>query len=156
MRLLESYIIRQILGPFIFFVLVLTGVIWLTQSLRVIDTVVNNGQSARVFLAFTALLLPMVLSIVLPVSLFAAVLYAVNRLFGDSEIVVMLAAGVSGNRILRAVTAFALMVMPLVYLLILWLMPLAQRKMRDRLSEIRGDVAVAFLREGAFLSRRRA
>jgi lipopolysaccharide export system permease protein len=150
-RRLDSYIFRQILGPFLFFVLVFTGVIWLTQSLRVIDTVVNNGQSARVFLEFTALLLPTVLSIVLPISVFAAVLYAVNRLFGDSEIVVMLAAGVSGTSILRAVTAFALIVMGLVYLLTLWLMPLAQREMRDRLTEIRGDVAVAFLREGAFL-----
>ncbi len=151
MRRLDSYIFRQILGPFLFFVLVFTGVIWLTQSLRVIDTVVNNGQSARVFLEFTALLLPTVLSIVLPISVFAAVLYAVNRLFGDSEIVVMLAAGLSGTAILRAVTAFALIIMACTYVLTLWLMPLAQREMRDRLTEIRGDVAVAFLREGAFL-----
>jgi lipopolysaccharide export system permease protein len=75
----------------------------------------------------------------------------VNRLFGDSEIVVMLAAGLSGTSILRAVIAFALIVMALVYLLTLWLMPLAQREMRDRVSEIRDDVAVALLREGAFL-----
>ena len=151
MRRLDSYIFRQVLGPFLFFVLVFTGVIWLTQSLRVIETVVNHGQSSLVFLQFTALLLPTVLSIVLPISVFAAVLYAVNRLFGDSEIVVMLAAGVSGASILRGVTAFALIVTGAVYLLTLWLMPLAQREMRDRLTEIRGDVAVAFLREGAFL-----
>ncbi len=151
MRRLDRYIFHQILGPFFFFVLVFTGVIWLTQSLRVIDTVVNNGQSAQVFLTFTALLLPMVLSIVLTIAVFAAVLYAVNRLFGDSEIVVMLAAGLSGTSILRAVTAFALIVMAVVYLLTLFLMPLAQREMRDRISQIRGDVAVAFLREGAFL-----
>ena len=62
MRRLDSYIFRQILGPFLFFVLVFTGVIWLTQSLKIIDMVVNNGQSARVFLEFTVLLLPMVLS----------------------------------------------------------------------------------------------
>ena len=111
MRRLDTYIFRQILGPFLFFVLVFTGVIWLTQSLRVIDTVVNNGQSAKVFLEFTALLLPMVLSIVLPVALFAAVLYAINRLFTDSEVVVMLAAGLSGMSLLRAVTAFSLIVM---------------------------------------------
>lgn len=152
MRRLDSYIFRQILGPFLFFVLVFTGVIWLTQSLRVIDTVVNNGQSARVFLEFTALLLPMVLSIVLPISLFAAVLYAINRLFSDSEIVVMMAAGLSGTAILRAVTVFGLLVMMVVYLMTLWLMPLAQREMRDRVTEIRGDVAVAFMREGAFLT----
>ena len=152
LRRLDTYIFRQILAPFMFFVIVFTGVIWLTQSLRVIDTVVNNGQSARVFLEFTALLLPMVLSIVLPVSLFAAVLYAVNRLFTDSEIVVMLAAGLSGASILRAVTAFSMLVMAVVFLITLYLMPTAQREMRDRITQIRGDVAAAFVREGAFLS----
>lgn len=152
MRLLDRYILRQILAPFLFFVLVFTGVIWLTQSLRVIDTVVNNGQSAGVFLQFTALLLPMVLSIVLPISLFAAVLYTINRLFSDSEIVVMMATGLSGMSITRAVIVFGLAVMAVVYLLTLYLMPLAQSEMRERLTQIRGDVAVAFMREGAFLT----
>jgi len=135
-----------------FFVIVFTGVIWLTQSLRVIDTVVNNGQSARVFLEFTALLLPMVMSIVLPVAVFAAVLYAMNRLFTDSEIVVMLAAGLSGTALLRSVAIFAGLAMLVLYAVTLYLMPTAQREMRDRLTEIRGDVAAAFVREGAFLS----
>lgn len=149
---IDRYIFRQILGPFLFFVLVFTGVIWLTQSLRVIDTVVNNGQSAQVFLEFTALLLPMVLSIVLPVSIFAAVLFAINRLFTDSEIVVMLAAGLSGTALLRAVAVFSSLVMIAVFALTLYLMPTAQREMRDRITQIRGDVAVAFVREGQFLT----
>lgn len=152
LRRLDSYIFRQILGPFLFFVLVFTGVIWLTQSLRVIDTVVNNGQSARVFLEFTALLLPLVLSIVLPVAAFAAVLYAINRLFGDSEITVMLASGMSGMALLRPVAIFAALVMVVVFTITLYLMPTAQREMRDRITEIRGDVAAAFVREGAFLT----
>ena len=151
MRKLDRYIFRQIAGPFLFFVLVFTGVIWLTQSLRVIDTVVNNGQSARVFLEFTALLLPMVLSIVLPVALFAAVLYVINRMFGDSEIIVMLAAGLSSTSLLRAVTVFGLGVMIVMYAITLYLMPTAQREMRDRIFQIRGDVAAALLREGEFL-----
>ncbi len=152
MRSLDRYIFGQILGPFLFFVLVFTGVIWLTQSLRVINTVVNNGQSAMVFLEFTALLLPMVLSIVLPVSVFAAVLYAINRLFTDSEITVMLAAGLSTTALLRAVTVFALIVTLVCYGLTLYLMPTAQREMRDRITQIRGDVAAAFIREGDFIT----
>ena len=63
------------LGPLGFFVLVLTGVVWLTQSLRIIDLVVNNGQGARVFLEFSALLLPVVLSIVLQLGGLAATVY---------------------------------------------------------------------------------
>ena len=151
MRKLDRYIFRQVLGPFLFFVLVFTGVIWLTQSLRVIDTVVNNGQSAKVFLEFTALLLPMVLSIVLPVALFAAVLFAINRMFGDSEVVVMLAAGLSAASLLRAIAVFGVLVMIAMYAITIYIMPTAQREMRDRIFQIRGDVAAALLREGEFL-----
>jgi lipopolysaccharide export system permease protein len=152
LRRLDSYIFRQILGPFLFFVLVFTGVIWLGQSLRVIDTVVNNGQSAMVFLEFTLLLLPTVLSIVLPVATFAATLYAMNRLFADSEIVVMLASGLSGTSLLRPVLAFSVLVMVIVFALTLYAMPTSQRELKSRVNEVKGDIAAVFLREGAFQS----
>ncbi|MEL6218520.1 MAG: LPS export ABC transporter permease LptF [Pseudomonadota bacterium] len=152
MRSLDRYILSQLVWPFVFFVLVFTGVIWLSQSLRVIDTVVNNGQSARVFLEFTALLLPTVLAIVLPVACFAATLYAINRLYGDSEIVVMMAAGLSGLSMLRPVALFASGVLLVLLVITLYLMPNTKRMMQERVSEVRGDIAAAFLREGAFVS----
>lgn len=152
MTRLDRYILGQMVGPFVFFLLVFTGVIWLSQSLRVIDTVVNNGQSAMVFLEFTLLLLPTVLSIVLPLAAFAATLYAVNRLFTDSEIVVMMAAGQSGAALLRPVALFASAVLVLLFAVTLYLMPTSKGAMQDRLSEVRGDVAAAFLREGEFVS----
>jgi lipopolysaccharide export system permease protein len=152
LRRLDSYIFHQILGPFLFFVLVFTGVIWLGQSLRIIDTVVNNGQSAGVFLEFTLLLLPTVLSIVLPVAAFAATLYTMNRLFTDSEIVVMFASGLSSLSLVRPVLMFSSLVMAVVFALTLYAMPTAQRELKSRISEVKGDVAAAFLREGAFLS----
>ncbi len=150
MRRLDTYVLRQIFFPFVFFVVVFTGIIWLTQSLRVIDTVINNGQSARVFLEFTVLLLPLVMSIVLPISVFAAVLYAVNRLFGDSEITVMFASGMSGPALLRPVVIFSVAATAAMAFNTIFLMPSAQREMRGRITEIRADVAAAFLREGEF------
>ncbi len=152
MTRIDLYILRQMAGPFVFFVLVFTGVIWLSQSLRVIDTVVNNGQSARVFLEFTALLLPTVFSIVLPIAAFAAVLYAMNRLFSDSEVVVLFSSGMSGLRLLRPVAVFAGLVVLLLFVITLVLMPVTKRIMQERVNEVRGDIAAAFLREGEFVS----
>ncbi|MEM6678519.1 MAG: LPS export ABC transporter permease LptF [Pseudomonadota bacterium] len=152
MRRLDRYVYGQLLGPFLFFVLVFTGVIWLSQSLRVIETVVNNGQSALVFLEFTALLLPRVLTVVLPVAAFAATLYAINRLFGESEIVVMFAAGLSGLRLLRPVLMFTVTLALVLWAISIYVVPTSQREIRDRITEVRGDVAAAFLREGAFMT----
>ncbi|MEM8597391.1 MAG: LptF/LptG family permease, partial [Pseudomonadota bacterium] len=152
MRRLDRYVYGQLVGPFLFFVLVFTGVIWLSQSLRVIETVVNNGQSALVFLEFTALLLPRVLTVVLPVAVFAATLYAINRLFGESEIVVMFAAGLSGLRLLRPVLMFTVTLALVLWAISIYVVPTSQREIRDRITEVRGDVAAAFLREGAFMT----
>jgi lipopolysaccharide export system permease protein len=152
LRRLDSYIFQQILGPFLFFVLVFTGVIWLGQSLRIIDTVVNNGQSAGVFLEFSLLLLPTVLSIVLPIAAFAATLYTMNRLSSDSEIVVIFACGISAVSLMRPVLMFSALIMAVVFALTLYVMPTAQRELKDRISEVKSDIAAAFLREGAFLS----
>lgn len=145
------YVIGQILGPFGLFSLIFLGVVWLTQSLRVIDTVVNNGQSALVFAEFTLLLLPTVMSMILPVSAFAATLYAMNRLFVDSEVVVLMAAGMSRVRLARPIAVFGIMVMIAMSAVTLYLMPTASRELRDRLSEMQADIANALIREGAFI-----
>ena len=152
MTRIDTYILRALAGPFLFFVLVFTGVVWLSQSLRVIDTIVNNGQSAAVFLEISALLLPTVLSIVLPIATFAGTLYAINRLVGDSEVVVMFAAGLSGHALLRPVVIFGAAATAMLGAVTLYLLPVSKSEMQARLYEMRGDVAAAFLREGAFVS----
>ncbi|MEM6932470.1 MAG: LPS export ABC transporter permease LptF [Pseudomonadota bacterium] len=152
MSRLDRYIFRQIFWPFLFFVLVFTGVIWLALSLRIIDTVVASGQSATVFLEFVALLIPRVQVIVLPVAAFAGTLYAVNRLHSESEVQVMFASGISGRRLMRPVLLFGLIVMTAVLALTTVIAPIAQRVMLDRVNEIRGDVAAAFLKPGAFMT----
>jgi lipopolysaccharide export system permease protein len=145
------YVIGQILGPFGLFSLIFLGVVWLTQSLRLIDTVVNNGQSILVFAEFAALLLPTVMSMILPIAAFAATLYAMNRMFMESEIVVLMAAGMGRVRLARPVAGFGLLVMIAMAAITLFLMPAANREMRDRTAALQADLANALLREGEFI-----
>ena len=55
---LSFYVLKQLAGPTALFTLLLTAVIWLTQSLHLLDLVINRGQSAPTFLYLTLLLLP--------------------------------------------------------------------------------------------------
>ena len=93
MALIDRYILRQIFGPFVFFVVVFGGVIWLNQALRIVDVVVSNGQSGLVFAELSIYLLPKVLETVLPVAGFAAAVLLTNRLYSESELVVLMGAG---------------------------------------------------------------
>ncbi|MHA1127727.1 MAG: LptF/LptG family permease, partial [Alphaproteobacteria bacterium] len=101
----------RLLGPFGFFSLALTGILWLAQTLPLMEIIIDSGQSGFIFLEFSAFILPNVLVIVLPLAAFAATLFTINRMFDESELVVILSAGLSPTRIIRPVTIFAVFVM---------------------------------------------
>ena len=150
MPALNRYIIQQIAGPLGFFTFSLTGVIWLTQSLRLLDVIITKGQPAVTYLLFTGLVIPSVLSLTLPVSFFCAVLYALHRLSGDHELVVLSASGLSVWGLVRPLLLLAVAVMAAAYLINLWFMPAANTRLKDQIMEIRADLAATLLKEGAF------
>ena len=69
--------------------------IWLSQSLRLLDLVINRGQSAPTFVYLTFLILPGLLVIILPLAYFFGTLYGLHKLNADSELLVMQASGFS-------------------------------------------------------------
>ena len=150
MRSLFFYVLRQIVGPFLLFTLLLTLVVWMTQALRLLDLVINRGQSAGIFAYLTVLMLPSLLVVIVPIAFFGAALYALNRLNSDSELVVMWSAGISRLQISLPVLAAAALAMAFTYACSLYLMPLGQSVMRDKVFDIRADIGAAILREGAF------
>jgi lipopolysaccharide export system permease protein len=150
MRSLFFYVLRQIVGPFLLFTLLLTLVVWMTQALRLLDLVINRGQSAGIFAYLTLLMLPSLLVVIVPIAFFGAALYALNRLNSDSELVVMWSAGISRLQIALPVLAGAAVAMAITYACSLYLMPLGQRVMKDKVFDIRADIGAAILREGAF------
>jgi len=124
---LSFYILRQLLGPVALLTLLMTGVIWLVSILPLLDLVINRGQSAPTFLYLIMLLLPQLLMIILPIAFFFAALLTLQRLSGDSELVVMASAGYSLRQLAAPVLAAAAIVMVLTYACALWLMPAGQR-----------------------------
>ena len=149
---LSRYIFLQALGPFIVASIVLTGIIWLTQALRMLDVLITQGQTLLTFFELTSLALPSTLVIVLPISIFCAMLYTLHKLIGDSEIVVMFSAGVSRSTIATPLLAIALVTSVLILLFSIYLAPAGLRQLKSRLYEIRSDVATAMIREGAFIN----
>ncbi|MDZ4869668.1 MAG: LPS export ABC transporter permease LptF [Alphaproteobacteria bacterium] len=147
---ISSYIFRQIGGPLLFFTFVLTGVVWLSQSLRMLDLVINQSQSALTYLYLTMLALPQLMALILPFALFCAVLYSLNRLYVESELVVIWAAGFSRWAVAGPVLVIAVAATLVGYLFSLVVMPAGMREMKDRVFEIRADLVNTFVREGAF------
>jgi len=147
----DRYILRQLVTLFGFFSLVLVSVYWVNQAARLFDSLIADGQNVGVFLEFSALTLPWIVQLILPVSAFVATLYIFNRLIGDSEMVVLQTAGLSALRLIRPVFLFGLLMALLVGLLGNGLAPVARSQFIDRSNEVRDDLTGQLLRAGAFI-----
>ncbi len=150
MSRLSKYVLSELAGPVALFALLMTTVVWLTQSLRLLDLVINRGQSAPTFVYLTVLILPSLLVIILPIAFFAGTLYALNKLSTDSELVVMWASGYSRTQLALPVFIAAGAVMALTYLCGLYLMPAGQRAVNEKVFSIRADIGAALLNQGEF------
>ncbi|MEL7213327.1 MAG: LPS export ABC transporter permease LptF [Pseudomonadota bacterium] len=147
----DRYLLSQLMVLFGFFSLILVLVYWLNRAVILFDQLISDGQSAAVVLEFTALTLPNVIRLVLPVSAFAATIYVTNRLSSESELVVMQATGFSAFRMARPVLVFGIIVALLVSILTHFLVPLAEKRLAEREAEISQNVISSLLNEGAFV-----
>ncbi|MEE2997898.1 MAG: LPS export ABC transporter permease LptF [Pseudomonadota bacterium] len=147
---LHRYIFRQLIWWTSVVAVSLTCVVWLTQSLRFVEMIVNRGLSATTFITFTMLLLPTFLSVIGPIAVFAALMFTYNRMVNDSEVVVLRASGMSPFKIARPALVLAVLTTALGYLNTLYVMPATYRDFKDMQREFRSELSTLFLQEGIF------
>ena len=147
---INRYIFAQLLAATVAITIGLTFAVWLTQSLRLIDYIVNRGLPASTFLTFVALLLPSFVGIVLPVATFCAVLFVYYKLIMDSELIVLRAAGLSQLQLGRPALRLALIVTLVVYSITMYFLPASYRTFKDLQYELRNDFSTVLLQEGTF------
>ncbi len=147
---IDRYVLRQLMVGLLAVTAGLAALIWLTQSLRFVELVVNRGLSFRVFLQLTSLLLPNFVAIILPIACFVVVLFVYQRLAGDRELTVMRAAGLSQVALARPALRLAAIAMLIGFALNLWLVPAASAAFREFQFEIRNRVVAFLLQEGVF------
>jgi len=150
MTRLNRYIFRQCFGVMIFVTAALSAAIWLAQSLRLIDLIVNRGLSIDVFLYLALLILPRFLNIVLPIGVFIAVLFTFSRLISESELVVMRSAGLSHLALAKPVLVLAGIACLTLLSLSAYFLPASNRAFKDLQFEIRSRFVSSLVQEGTF------
>jgi lipopolysaccharide export system permease protein len=152
MRRVDRYILGQLAIGLIAVTLGLALLVWLTQSLRFIELVLDRGLGLLVFLELTSLLLPSFFAVILPITTFMVILSIYVRLSSDRELTVMRAAGLSQWQLARPALLIAGIATALGFLLQAWLVPLAHGAFRVWQFEIRNQMAAILLQEGVFSS----
>lgn len=150
MRLIDRYLLRQLVGPVLLATGALTAVALLSQSLSGLDLIVNQRQSALVFLKITLLYMPQLINMILPIAIFVAALVALNRLHTEQEIVVCFAGGMSRWRVISPAIRLSGTIALVALTMNLWVQPAAFRELRRELFQVRTDLASTLVREGEF------
>jgi lipopolysaccharide export system permease protein len=147
---LDIYIFRQVLVALLAATGGLTALIWLTQSLRFVELVVNRGLSFFVFMHLTGLLIPSFIVVILPITTYIVIQFIYQRLSTDRELMVMRAAGLSPFALARPALMVAVLATAIGYALSLYIVPASLSSFRDYQWQIRNRLAAFLLQEGVF------
>jgi lipopolysaccharide export system permease protein len=107
---LSRYVFWQTAGALLLILLSLTSVVWIAVALRQLELVTTQGQDAIRFVAMTTLAIPSLLAFVAPIALLIASIHVLNRMNGDSELIVMTAGGAPVWTLLKPLGLLAFLV----------------------------------------------
>ena len=152
LNLFITYIYRQLLGPFILIMLSMTGIAWLTQSLRFIELIIIKGLPINIFLNLTILIIPKLLVTIIPFVAFLAVLITYTRLNTESELISMKSAGMTNFKILLPAVIFGITLGVLTISIENYGSPYAYNKFKTLQHNIRNNYISTLFQEKVFSS----
>src|SRR5476651_2036077 len=147
---ISRYIFRTTFGAFLIVLVSLTTLIWVTQALRDLDIMTNQGQTILVFVGITGLIIPLLILVIAPIALLIAAAHVLNKMSTDSEIIVMNASGMSPWLLFRAFMMVAIVVSLIVTAVSAYFAPKGLRMLRDWLTEVRANVVSTIVQPGRF------
>jgi lipopolysaccharide export system permease protein len=145
------YIFRTTLGAFLVVLVSVTTLMWITQALRDIDLMTNEGQSVLTFVGLTALIIPLLVMIIAPIAFMVAMAFVLNKLATDSELIVMNAAGMSPWHLFRPFLAVAALVSLMVVVIAAYVSPKCLRELGEWITQIRADLVTRIVQPGRFV-----
>ncbi|MEK9598318.1 MAG: LptF/LptG family permease [Alphaproteobacteria bacterium] len=148
---LNKYFFSNIMGIWLIILSCLMGVIWLNQSLRILDVVITQGASFADFLRFSFLAAPLWLFVTVPLSAFIAILWTLHRFLSDREIVVMQAVGLSPLQLSVAPVLFSILLSAFLFFNSLILLPLGFSGFKTVQDEVRNTIPKLLLQDNVFI-----
>src|SRR5688572_17208496 len=150
MRIIDRYVIREVLWPFVIGLLVFTFMLIIPYLIEYAENFISKGVATLVVLRIMAPLLPSTLALTIPMSLLLGLLVAFGRLSADREFVALQACGVSLMRLLRPVGLLSVLGWAATSYVLLVAVPDANQRYRDIIFSIVAERAEGEVRSRVF------
>jgi lipopolysaccharide export system permease protein len=149
MTILSRHIVRAMLGPFLFAVSALTGILFLNAVAEEMEDLSGKGLEWQVIAEFMVLTLPHTLALTLPMAVLVAVLHAFSEMTSANEITAMKAGGISPGNILRPLLGVGMLAAATVYVFNDQILPEANHRLSNLLQDINRKSPTLVLKEQA-------
>ena len=152
MTIFERYVFRQAASALLIILLSLSGIVWVVLALRQLNVVTSQGQDVWMLIRMTTLALPNLMAIIAPFSLLIAAIHTLNRLNGDSELIVLTASGATIWRAAKPLMLLALLVALGVSFVNHLAMPWSLQLLRQYIVQVRTNILTQVIQPGSFSS----
>lgn len=152
MKKIYRHLFFQCTALFVTVTLVLTFTMWLTQSIRFIEYIMSRGLGLGTFLKLSSYLIPGLMAPIIPVSLLISVIFVLNRLHGDRELIVLRSIGLSNLQIKAPIMVLATICFGFTIFLNMQVLPAAKRAFKDQREEIRSNLTGQWIQPGEFIN----
>ena len=126
----QNYLLKKILTAFLGIITILVLLIWFSRAVPFVRYITENGVEISHFLYLFILILPWLLLIIIPVSLFAALLLSYNRLIASNEITILKNSGLTKFEISKPAIILAAILSLICALISFYIMPYANKQLR--------------------------
>lgn len=150
MMILDRYLFKLWVGPFIGFFLVITGLLLFGRVIRAIEVFGNNPVDWGLLLEMVLAIIPYFLTLAIPCAFFFSLLKILKSLQQNSEVEALFAAGVSPLRLLRPMLVIALIMWAFLSWTTMEWMPSSQQKYINIYNAIKKTAAMPKLIPGQF------
>ena len=131
MRILDRYIVREIVRHAFLGLLIFTFVLFVPKLVRLMELFVRHSGSGTQILVLFLCIIPGILVFTIPMAVLIGVLLGLGRMSMDSEIIALTSLGISRKRILLPVGVLAVVGAALTLLMTIVLAPRSLRAFRD-------------------------
>jgi len=147
----SRYIFMQMLRTALAVTLVIVGIVWLFQTIRLLELVINRGAAFVDFILMSISVIPLWLTIALPIGTFIAVNWVFHRILADRELTVMQAVGLSPMQIAAAPIALGATMTLVLFFNSVFVLPTSFGIYKEIQFKIRNNIPAILLQDNVFI-----
>ena len=136
---------------FIITLATLSLIVWVIQAVNFLDFVTDDGHGLGVYLKYTLLSFPKILSKLMPFIFFVSIFYILNKFEDNNELKIFWIFGTNKREFLNVILKYSLIILLIQLTLTLLIVPYTQNKARTYIQKSSIDFFPSLINEKKFI-----